>query len=108
MGSARNRQAERQGDGGRSLENSTSVPFELIRFAPLLLARTFPRESLLGPPLVSRLEIKRVLLDIFNNVFLLNLPLEPAKCAFDRLALLDFHFSHASNTPSCDKANMLG
>jgi len=40
-----------------------------------------------------------MLLDILDDVFLLNLPLEPAERAFDRLALLDFYFSHASNTP---------
>jgi len=49
-----------------------------------------------------------MLLDILNNVFLLNLPLEPTESALNRFALLDFHFSHASNTPSCDNANMLG
>jgi hypothetical protein len=40
-----------------------------------------------------------VLLDILDDVFLLNLPLEPAESAFDGLTLLNFDFSHASNTP---------
>jgi hypothetical protein len=35
-----------------------------------------------------------VLLDVLDDVFLLHLPLEPAECALDRLALLDFDFSH--------------
>jgi hypothetical protein len=40
-----------------------------------------------------------MLLDILDDVFLLNLPLEPAESALDRFALLDLHFSHATNTP---------
>jgi len=40
-----------------------------------------------------------MLLDILDDVFLLDLPLEPAESAFDRFALLDFDFSHATNTP---------
>jgi len=40
-----------------------------------------------------------MLLDILDDVFLLDLPLEPAESAFYRFALLDFDFSHATNTP---------
>jgi hypothetical protein len=40
-----------------------------------------------------------MLLDILDDVFLLDLPLEPAKGAFNRFALLDFDFSHATYTP---------
>jgi hypothetical protein len=40
-----------------------------------------------------------MLLDILDDVFLLDLPLEPAESALDRFALLDFDFSHATNTP---------
>jgi hypothetical protein len=36
-----------------------------------------------------------MLLDILDEIFLLNLPFEPAKRAFDRLAFLHFHFSQA-------------
>jgi hypothetical protein len=59
-----------------------------------------------------------VLLDVLDDVFLLNLALEAAKCAFDRLAFLNLDFGHACNTPSparwlsCEHfrkvANMLG
>jgi hypothetical protein len=60
-----------------------------------------------------------VLLDILDDVFLLHLPLEAPESAFDRLALLNFHFSHENHTPfgwlqSCSVAgkprdpNMLG
>jgi hypothetical protein len=40
-----------------------------------------------------------MLLDILDDVFLLDLPLEPAEGAFDRLTLLNFDFSHATYTP---------
>src|SRR6266571_9347846 len=71
----------------------------LFRFAPELLPIPFARERLLGPSLVARFQIEGVLLDILDDVFLLNLPLETAESAFDGLALLDFDFSHATNTP---------
>jgi hypothetical protein len=41
-----------------------------------------------------------MLLDILDDVFLLHFSLEPAESTFNRLALLDFDFSHASHTPS--------
>jgi hypothetical protein len=36
-----------------------------------------------------------VLLDILDDIFLLYLPFESAKRAFDGLAILHFHFSQA-------------
>ena len=62
-------------------------------FAALLLARTLPRERLFGAAPVARLQIEGMLLDILDDIFLLHLPLEAAKRAFDRLAFLHFHFS---------------
>jgi hypothetical protein len=40
-----------------------------------------------------------MLLDILDDVFLLNLALEPAESAFNRFALLDLDFSHALTPP---------
>jgi hypothetical protein len=34
-------------------------------------------------------------LDILDDIFLLDLPLEAPKSAFDRLAVLNFNFRHA-------------
>jgi hypothetical protein len=39
-----------------------------------------------------------VLLDVLDDVFLLNLPLEAAERTFDRLTLLNLDFSHAWNS----------
>jgi len=47
-------------------------------------------------------------LDVFDNVFLLNLPLETPEGALNRLAILDLDFSHAPTPPSPDNPNMLG
>jgi hypothetical protein len=41
-----------------------------------------------------------VLLDILDDVFLLNLPLEPAEGALNGFALLNLYFSHANTPPS--------
>ena len=59
-----------------------------------------------------------MLLDVLDDVFLLNLALEAAECAFDRLAFLNLDFSHALKHPltplvaTCNDlrkvANMLG
>src|SRR5689334_23872845 len=71
----------------------------LLRLAAELLAIPFPRERLLGPAFVTRFQVEGVLLDVLDDVFLLHFPLEPAESALDGFALLDFHFSHATNTP---------
>ena len=59
-----------------------------------------------------------MLLDVLDDVFLLNLALEAAESAFDRLAFLNLDFSHALKHPltplvaTCNDlrkvANMLG
>jgi hypothetical protein len=71
----------------------------LLRFAAELLAIPLPRECLLGSPLVAGLQVEGMLLDVLDDVFLLDLPLEPAEGAFNRFALLYFDFSHATYTP---------
>jgi hypothetical protein len=67
----------------------------LVGFATLLLPRTLTRERLLGAAPIAGLQVEGMLLDILDDIFLLNLPFEPAKRAFDRLAFLHFHFSQA-------------
>src|SRR5262249_30368321 len=67
----------------------------LVRLAALLLARPLPRQRLLGAASIARFQIEGVLLDILDDIFLLHLPLEPAKRALDGFAILHFHFSQA-------------
>src|SRR5207249_3121196 len=74
-----------------------------IDFAALLLARAFTRERLLGAAAIPGLQVEGMLLDILDDIFLLHLPLGPAKRALDGLAILHFHFSQALLHPPCGR-----
>ena len=67
----------------------------LFDFPTLFLARSLAGERLLRTAPITRLQIERMFLDIFDDIFLLHLPLETAECAFDRFAFLYLDFSHA-------------
>ena len=76
-------------DGGRPVIYITSGDGgALFRFASELFSVPLPRQSLLGPTLITRLQIEGVLLDVLDDVFLLNLSLKPTEGALDRLAFL--------------------
>ena len=66
----------------------------LAYFAPYLLAAPLSGQCLFRAALVTRLEIVGMLLDILDNIFLLNFPLETAKRTLDRFALLDSDLCH--------------
>ena len=74
------------------MENGPNRP--LVQIPALLLPTPLPGQRLLCATLVSRLQIERMLLDILDDIFLLNLTLETAEGAFDRFAVLHLHFSH--------------
>jgi hypothetical protein len=82
---------------------SSSAPVDprktLLQLAPELLPIPLTRESLLGSTLVPRLQVKGMLLDVLDDVFLLDLSLESPERALDRFALLDLHFCHYNHTP---------
>jgi hypothetical protein len=63
--------------------NGACCSTPLIRFAALLFARTLPCERLLGAAPITWLQIKRVLLDILDDIFLLHFPFETAQRTFD-------------------------
>jgi hypothetical protein len=67
--------------------------FGLLDLATIFLAIPLARESLFDPLFFSRFQIEGMPLDLFNDVFLLHLPLEPAKGVFQRFALLEPDFS---------------
>ena len=81
------------------LANGSFCQLQLIRFAALLLPRPLARERLFGAAPIARFQVERMLLDILDDIFLLNLPLEAAKRAFNGLAFLHFDFSQAVYTP---------
>jgi len=78
-----------------------------IRFACLRLLdlpATFLPVSLAGksglnPFFFSRLQVERVALDLFDDVFLLHFPFEAAEGVFERFPLLEPYFSQLNNTP---------
>ena len=104
----------------RHLGSSDRAPARglLLRFAPQLLSVPLSSQRLLGPTLVTRLQIERVLLDVLDDVFLLNLALEATEGALDGFAFLNLDFGHALKHPltrqvaPCDaylkESNMLG
>src|SRR5437667_2289862 len=74
-------------------------PSTLLQLPAELLPIPLARQRLLRTSLVARLQIKGMLLDVLDDVFLLDLPLEPSESALDRLPLLNLYFSHENHTP---------
>ena len=72
----------------------------LILLTPLLFPETFTREGLFRSTPLPRLHVVAVLLDFFDDVFRLYLPLEAPESVFQRLTLLDYNFCHAYSPPS--------
>jgi hypothetical protein len=66
----------------------------LIQLATLLLAQPFARKRLFCAALFSRLHVIAMLLDFFDDVFLLHFALETAQSIFQRLTFLNADFSH--------------
>jgi hypothetical protein len=58
---------------------------------------------LLGPELLSRLQIEGVAFDLFDDVFLLHLPLKAAKGVFKSLTLLKLYFRQTKYTSKLDR-----
>src|SRR6266852_1427795 len=67
-----------------------------------LLAVPLTCERFLRALLFSGLQIERVPLDLFDDVFLLHLPLEPSKSAFQSLAVLNGNFRQKLTPPLCN------
>ncbi len=72
----------------------------LVGLSSLLLERTFTRQRLLRATLVTRFQIERVFLDIFDDIFLLDSSLKSTKCTFDRLSIIDPDFGQPFSTSS--------
>jgi hypothetical protein len=56
-----------------------SACYVLFDFPATFLPVTFPGKSSLNPFFLSRFQVERMPLDLFDDVFLLHFPLEPAK-----------------------------
>ena len=64
----------------------------LFGFHPSFFTIALASEGFFGPPLLTGLQVERVTLDLFDNVFLLHLALEPAERTFERFAVLHNDF----------------
>jgi hypothetical protein len=70
----------------------------LILLPSLFLAQSFARKRLFCAALFSRLHVVAVLLDLFDDVFLLHFTLKTAQCIFQRLTFLNADFRHLDFT----------
>jgi hypothetical protein len=69
--------AETVGNRRRAALSNALVPLD-----PRLFANALPGQGFLHSSLFAGFQIERVSLNLFNDVFLLNLALETAKCVF--------------------------
>ena len=60
----------------------------LLDIGTALLAIALAGQSFLCPTLLARLQVERVTLDLFDNIFLLHLALKSTERAFKRFAVL--------------------
>jgi hypothetical protein len=70
----------------------------LFHFPATFLPVPFARKGLLHAQLLTRLQIKRVPLDFFNDVFLLHFPLEAPESVFQGFTVLESYFCQSKNT----------
>ena len=68
------------------------VSERLLRFFAGLFAIPFPCQRFFHATLLTGLQVEGVALDFLNDVFLLDLPLEPAQCVFKGFPLLNSNF----------------
>ena len=69
-------------------------------FSTNLLAAAFAGQGLLDAFPLPRFQVEGVLLDLFNDVFLLNLALESAQRIFDGLTILNPNLSQSKHPHS--------
>jgi len=71
----------------------------LVLFLARLLPAALASKGFLHPLLLAGLQVKGVTFHFLDDVFLLYLPLETAKCVLEGFALLNSDFSQRSYTP---------
>ena len=70
----------------------------LFNFPATFLPVPFACQRLLDPQFLARLQIKRMALDLFNDVFLLHLSLEAPEGVFQGFTVLESYFCQSKNT----------
>src|SRR3954451_13143606 len=71
----------------------------LLNVARTFLTITLTGKSLFSASFLTWLQVKRMPLDFFHNVFLLDLAFEAAERTFKSFAILQMDFSHEKNSP---------
>jgi hypothetical protein len=71
---------------------------QLFNFAPALFPVSLTGKRLLDPQLLARLQVKRMPLDLFNDVFLLHLALESPEGVFQSFTVLESYFCQTYDT----------
>jgi hypothetical protein len=74
--------------------------FWLFYVAWALLAIALASESFFRPTLFTGFQIERMALDFLNNIFLLDLALEPAERAFQGFTVLEYDLCQTDSPPS--------
>ncbi len=65
---------------------------DLLYFPAAFLPVSFTSQSLLDPQFLARLQIERMALDLFDDVFLLHFPFEAPKGVFQGFTFLESDF----------------
>jgi hypothetical protein len=81
---------------GSALRRTNSI--RLLRLFAGLFAIPFPRQRFFHATLLTGLQIEGVALNFLDDVFLLDLPLEPAQRVFKGFALLNSNFRQKKYT----------
>ena len=79
---------------------SPSLQLKLFDFAWTLFAVALSSQRFLLTPLFSGLQIEGVTLDLFDNIFLLNLSLKATQSALQSLPILEMDFCQTDSPPS--------
>ena len=74
-------------------------PERLFDVGTAFLAIAFAGEGFLGALLLAGLQIEGMPFDLFDDIFLLDLPLEPAQRTFESFSLLNVDFSQLVTHP---------
>jgi len=72
---------------------------DLILLLARFLAAALASECFFHPLLLAGLQVEGVTFHFLDDVFLLYLPLKPAKCIFEGFTLLKSDFSQTTDTP---------
>jgi hypothetical protein len=78
---------------GEALAIRSACWLVLFDFPATFLPVPFARQRLLDPQFLTWLQIEGMTLDLFNDVFLLHLPLEAPEGVFQGFTVLESHFS---------------